>query len=79
MSKKLFISEAENLKVKLTHNKLTDVLPFHVTSSFMDNGDSDSPLEALWKWSQIGVGMSFSFFTVLFFIFDEMLSTYLVQ
>ena len=35
-------------KPELTHNKLTDILPFHVTSWLMYNGNSDSPLEALW-------------------------------
>lgn len=40
----------KSLKTKLTHNKLTDFLPFHVTSRFMYNGNSYSPLEALWLW-----------------------------
>lgn len=39
-----------SLKTKLTHNKLTDILPFHVTPWLMYNGNSDSPLEALWLW-----------------------------
>lgn len=37
-------------RTKLTHNKLSDFLPFYVTSWFMHNSDSDSPLEALFMW-----------------------------
>lgn len=35
------------LKTALTHNKLSDVLPLNVTSWLMNDGNSDSPLEAL--------------------------------
>ena len=35
-------------KTELTHNKLSDVLPLNVTSWLMHDGNSDSPLEALW-------------------------------
>lgn len=37
----------KGLDTKLTHNKLTDFFPVHVTSRFMHNSDSDSPLKAL--------------------------------
>lgn len=39
-------------KTELTHNKLADVLPFDVASWLVYNGHSDSPLQALWLWSE---------------------------
>lgn len=42
-------SALEKLNISLTHNKLTDFLPFYVISRFMYNSNGDSPLEALKK------------------------------
>lgn len=36
--------------LKLTHNELPDVSPLQVTARLVDDGYSDSPLQALMSW-----------------------------
>lgn len=35
------------MKLNLTHNKLTDILPFHISSRLVHNGHNYSSLQAL--------------------------------